>query len=142
MDLTHLPSSVLLLLAQSQLGERQLRKVLCDALAAKAASDEMLTRARKVASALIDIAAGDGEGIKRLVTVLCIPTPEDAQLIEHLRQALLRAKSAGDVDRADVLSDALSDALEGRLFWQSCVKGLLSERLAPSVIPQPAITTP
>ncbi len=137
MDLSRLPSSVLLLLAYGQLGELELRKVLADALAASAGRDESTTRARQVAAALTQVASGNDEGLARLITVLSVPTDQDALLIEQLREALSRALEVGDHERADALRDALKDATDGRLFWQSSVKGLLTGRLAPSVIPLP-----
>lgn len=137
MDLSRLPSSVLLLLAYGQLGELELRKVLADALAASAGRDESTTRARQVASALTQVASGNTEGLTRLITVLSVPTDQDALLIEQLREALSRALGVGDHERADALRDALKDAKEGRLFWQPTVMGLLTGRLAPSVIPLP-----
>lgn len=137
MDLSRLPSSVLLLLAYGQLGELELRKVLADALAARSGQDESTTRVRQVASSLIDVASGKDEGLTRLITVLSVPTDQDALLKEQLREALSRALEVGDHERADALRDALKDASDGRLFWQSSVKGLLTGRLAPSVIPLP-----
>ncbi len=137
MDLSRLPSSVLLLLAYGQLGELELRKVLADALAASAGQPESTTRVRQVASSLIDVASGKDEGLTRLITVLSVPTDQDALLIEQLRKALSRSLEVGDHERADALRDALRDASDGRLFWQSSVKGLLTGRLAPSVIPLP-----
>ena len=137
MDLERLPSSVLMMLAQCQLGELQLRKVLADALAATTGRREVSTRARHVASALCDMASGDASASRRLIAVLSIPTDHDEQLVADLADALSRALALGDHERADALRDALKDAKEGRLFWQSTVMGLLTGRLAPSVIPPP-----
>jgi len=120
------------LLAYGQLGELELRKVLADALTASAGQDESTTRARQVAFALTQVAEGNDEGLSRLITVLSVPTDQDAQLIEQLRKALSHSLTVGEHDRADALRDALKDATDGRLFWQSSVKGLLPGPLAAS----------
>lgn len=136
MELESLPSHVLLLLALTQLGDVKLRRVLADAISANAGTDACKTRAAHVAAALVDQAAGR-EAITRLATLLSIATPADTQLVHKLQEGLSRALEVGDHDRADAIRDALKDATDGRLFWQSTAKGLLTGRLAPSLIALP-----
>lgn len=137
MSLVSLPSPVLLMLAYSQLGEVGLRVILADALAAQAGSEATGARAMHVSAALAACAKQQDGALERLVASLAIQTRSDDELVHQLREALSAALDFGDEDRADAIRDALKDASEGHLFWQSCAKGLLTGRIAPSVIALP-----
>lgn len=142
MDLLSLPSSVLVLLAHSHLGEIELRNILADALAANASRDEAKTRVQQVAIALIECSNGNPAASAKLTAALSIPTKLDEQLVGELTHELAQALAVGNHDRADCLRDALKEAREGRLFWQTMATGLLSERPPPAAIALPTQPAP
>lgn len=134
MSLASLPTTVLLLLAYSQLGEPGVRAMLCDALAACAGSEGAVARAMHVSAALAACSKQQDGALERLLAMLAVPTKSDDELIHQLRDALSTALALGEEERADAIRDALKDASEGVLFWQSSAKGLLVVRIAPSLV--------